>query len=50
MVSLCKTFFIEMGIILGIEDLKAYMGMKGYLCPDGFLCDAPPDRQAKAIT
>ena len=33
-----------MGIILDITDMKAYMDMEGYLCPDGLLCDAIPDR------
>jgi len=29
---------------MDITDMKAYVKMKGYLCPDGLLCDAIPDR------
>jgi hypothetical protein len=44
MVSLYTTFLgLIGGIILDIKDVKAYMGMKGYLCTDDFLCDHPPD-------
>jgi hypothetical protein len=44
MVSLYTTFLgLIGGIILDIKDLKAYMEMKGYLCPSGSLCDPTPD-------
>ena len=38
---------LDMGIIMDIEDMKAHIEMKGYLCPSGSLCDPTPDRPVK---
>jgi len=44
LVSPHTTFFgFDVGIILDITDMKAYMEMKGYLCPHALLYDAIPD-------